>query len=92
MKIVNLVKTTLLLLTFGIGVAAHSDETTLEKAELSKNQLVDGVKKSFRKTKDKTCKMFDGKLKCAAKKLKNNAKNMSDKIGTDAKELKSKLD
>jgi gas vesicle protein len=39
------------------------------------------VKKAVRNTKDKTCELVNGKLECAAKKMKHKAENAADNLG-----------
>lgn len=55
-------------------------------------KTTDKVKSTYRDAKDKVCEMIDGKMKCVAKKIKNKALNMADKLETDATELKNKVD
>ena len=38
------------------------------------------VKKGVRSAKDKTCEMVNGKMECAAKKLKHKAQNVGDEV------------
>ena len=75
-----------------LGSTSYAEETKTEKVEAAANKAVDSAKKSYRKMKSKACETIDGKLECDQEKLKNHAKNISDKIKTDTKELKNKID
>lgn len=50
------------------------------------------VKKAIRKADDKVCEMFNGKLKCVAKRVKHAVENAKDSISADSNELKSKVE
>lgn len=39
-----------------------------------------GVKKGYRAAKDKTCEVVNGKMECAAKKVKHKVQNAGDEI------------
>ena len=67
----------------GFAFPLHSfaaDDTVGEKAEEAAKDTGRAVKKGARKVKDKTCEMVNGKMDCAAKKLKHKAQNVGDKI------------
>jgi ElaB/YqjD/DUF883 family membrane-anchored ribosome-binding protein len=51
-------------------------ETTKEAYQDTKKV----VKKGYRKAKDKTCEMINGKMECAVQKAKNAVKNVGDEI------------
>ena len=57
-----------------------ADDTVGEKVEEAAKDTGRAVKKSARKVKDKSCEMVNGKMECAAKKAKNSARNMGDKV------------
>ncbi len=71
--------------------SAHAEETVTEKIETGSNKAADAVKKTYRSAKDKTCEMVNGKMDCAAKKLKHKAQNAADKVGTKATEVKNEV-
>lgn len=57
-----------------------ADDTVGEKVEEAANDTGRAIKKTARKAKNKTCEMVNGKMECAAKKVKNSAKNVGDKV------------
>ena len=63
-----------------------------ETVEIKAEKIQNAVKKTYRKADDKVCEMFNGKLKCVAKKVKHSVENAADSISTDAKDLKNKVD
>ncbi len=78
-------------LVMGIGFGAFAEETVTEKVETGANKVSDSVKKGYRTVKDKTCEMVNGKMECAAKKLKHKGQNMMDKAGTTGTEIKNEV-
>jgi hypothetical protein len=78
--------------TLNLFASAYAEETPVEKLETQKNTAVDAVKRSYRDTNDKACKMVHGKLECLEKKVINKTKNGTDKLETKATELKNKTD
>jgi hypothetical protein len=44
-----------------------------------------GTRKAVRSAKDKTCELVNGKVECAAKKLKHKAQNTSEEVGDSLK-------
>ncbi len=74
------------------GMSTYAEETTAEKLETSANKTTDNVKSTYRKAKDKTCKMVNGEMKCFKNKIKNKFKNLKDKSDTEATEIKNKID
>ena len=75
-----------------LGLSTYAEETIVEKIETGSNKTVDSVKKTYRKAKDKTCEMINGKMKCVEKKIKNKIENLKDKAETESKEIKNKID
>jgi len=71
------------------GMSVHAEVTATEKIETSADKAGDSVKKAYRKVKDKTCEMVNGKMECVAKKIKHKAKNAADAIETKATEIKN---
>jgi hypothetical protein len=59
---------------------ALADDTVKEKAEEAASDTKRASKKAIRTVKDKTCKMINGKMECAAKKVKNVILDGTDKI------------
>ncbi|MBC7428574.1 MAG: hypothetical protein H7336_08190 [Bacteriovorax sp.] len=59
---------------------SHADETVKEKATEMGNDTTRAVRKGVRKVKDETCKMVNGKMECAAKKVKHKMQNAGDKV------------
>jgi len=88
----KLISVLVLAMTLGTASMSHAEETTLEKAQTVGNESVDGVKKGYRKAKNKACETINGKLECAGKKVKNGAKNLGDKAETTAEEVENKVD
>ena len=73
--------------TFLIGVytnnIAYADEnatTTKGKVKEIANDGARATKKTGRKIEDKTCEMINGKMKCAAKKVKHEIQNAADNV------------
>ena len=56
------------------AVRAFAEEAVKEAA----SDTAKATKKGVRKIKDKTCKMVNGELECAAKKVKHKVENASD--------------
>jgi hypothetical protein len=80
------------LMAFGVISILRAEETPMEKAETVKNEAVDSTKKIYGASKDKVCEMVNGKMECLEKKLKNRARNLSDRSKTKMKQLKNKAD
>ena len=59
---------------------ALADDTVKEKVEEVSNDSKRATKKAVRDIKDKTCKMINGKMECAAKKVKNVILDGADKV------------
>jgi hypothetical protein len=59
---------------------ALADDTVKEKVEEVANDSKRATKKAVRDVKDKTCKMINGKMECAAKKVKNAVLDGADKV------------
>lgn len=74
-----------------LSFSAQAEETVTEKIETSANKTADAVKKTYRSAKDKTCEMVNGKMECAAKKLKHTGQNAMDKVETKATEVKNEV-
>lgn len=68
---------------FSIGIASEvmSEDTTFKQKvnEVSKD-TERGTKKVIRKVKDETCNMINGKMECAAKKVKHSIQNGADNV------------
>lgn len=59
---------------------AYADETVKEKAKETMNDAKRGAKKAARAAEDKTCELVNGKMECAAKKVKHSIQNGADKV------------
>ena len=68
-------------LAFAFGSAAHANEPNIGKDIKEATQDAGKhIKKGARKVKDETCEMVNGKMECAAKKLKHKVKNGADEV------------
>ncbi len=92
LKNINLLKTYLSIVVFCTLNLAFAEETTMEKAETGVNQAADSVKDTYREAKEKGCEMVNGKMECAAKKLKHKGQKLKDKVDTKATDIKNKVD
>ena len=79
------------ILSLCLAFTAQAEETVTEKIETQANKTTDAVKKTYRSAKDKTCEMVNGKMECAAKKLKHKGQNAMDKVETKATEVKNEV-
>lgn len=79
------------ILCLGVVFNAQAEETVTEKIETQGNKTADAVKKTYRSAKDKTCEMVNGKMECAAKKLKHTGQNAMDKVETKSTEVKNEV-
>jgi uncharacterized protein YjbJ (UPF0337 family) len=52
------------------------------------SEINDTAKKATRKIKDETCEIFDGKVKCVAKKIQHKAENLKDSVKDKTQEVK----
>ena len=57
-----------------------SGESKAEKAGEIAHDAKKNTKKAVRKVKDKTCTMVNGKMECAAKRIKHKAENAADEV------------
>lgn len=67
-------------LTLGLSAAYAAEKTVKEEAKETWNDTKRGTKKAVREVKDKTCEMVNGKMECAAKKVKHSIQNGTDKV------------
>lgn len=65
---------------FTINLSARADDTMKEKASEAANDTGRAAKKAGRAVKDKTCEMVNGKMECAAKKVKHSIQNGADNV------------
>lgn len=86
------VATAVMTLAFSFGLKALTEESGLEKAETTKNKVVDSVKSTYRKVDDKICETVNGKINCVPKKIKNRIKNTSDRVKTNTTDVINKAD
>ncbi len=80
------------LMAYGTIGILRAEETKLERAETVKNESIDSTKRTYRTAKDKACEMVNGKMECLGKKMKNRARNLSDRSKTKMKQMKNKAD
>ena len=70
----------LLLVLSLMSLNALADETIKDKAEELGNDTKRSVKKTTRTVKDKTCEYVNGKMECAAQRVKQSMENVGDKV------------
>ncbi len=74
----------MIVVTAFIGLAgmrhSYGDETVKQKMEEVGNDTRRGTQKAYRKVKDETCEMINGKMECTAKKVKHSIQNAADNI------------
>lgn len=87
----NTLKVALLVTALAFSPVAFAEETTLEKAEVLKNETLDSTKEVYRNAQDEMCQLQDGKMKCFGRKMKHKAESLYDKTKTKAKEMKNKI-
>lgn len=76
-------KTKILLLTlsiFALANFAQADQTLKAKAKEAGNDAARATKQGVREVKDKTCEMVNGKMECAAQKVKHKVQQGADKV------------
>ena len=79
-------KSTLMLITLALAffsfAALGESDTTKAKEETKQawSNTKKLVRKKTRAAKDETCHLVNGKMECAAKKLKHNAENLGDEL------------
>mgnify|MGYP003394136389 CR=1 FL=1 len=71
---------------------SRADETIIEKAEATKNKVVNTAKETYKSANDKGCEIINGKKKCAPKKLRHKIENETDGVTAKTKELINKVD
>lgn len=90
MKASKIVFPIILATSFGFCTFAFGEESTTDKVNIMADRTSDATKRNYRAVKDKLCKIVDGKIQCAGKKMKNSMLNATDKAKTDAKEALDK--
>lgn len=70
------------------GAAERTGEAVHEVGSDTKK----AVKKTWRKAKDATCEMVNGKMECAAQKAKHTLQNAGDEVSDKADDVKKKVD
>lgn len=63
-----------------MSVSAFADQSVKEKAKEAGNDASRSVKKGTREVKDKACELVNGKMECAAQKVKHSLQNAGDKV------------
>ncbi len=66
----------------GLIISSRSiaDEAIKSQAKETSNDIARGTKKAGRAVKEKTCELVNGKMECAAQKLKHGVQNTADKV------------
>lgn len=84
MKFVSKVLPIAILTFAGISIInvnnAMSEESLTEKTKELGRDAKRGTNKAVRKVKDETCEMVNGKMECAAKKVKHSIQNTADDV------------
>lgn len=83
------------LMILGMAFAAPIAHANDDKGTTMKEDIKEGardvkknVKKGARAVSDKTCEMVNGKMECAAKKLKHKAQNGMDEVKDKVDDVK----
>jgi uncharacterized coiled-coil DUF342 family protein len=92
MRYKNIVASGLLAASLGLSFTAGANESAGEKATAETNKSVDSAKETYRNAKNEICELVNGKMHCAAKKMKSKMRTAADKTKTKAKEVKNKVD
>lgn len=75
-----------------LNLTAFAEEPTLgQKVDQQTNKASDAIKKTARKIDDKVCETVNGKIECAAKKVKHSIQNTTDSVATKATEIKNEV-
>lgn len=80
MKILSVALSTFAIINFAHVKPAFSEETIVEKSKELGRDIQRGAKQAARKVKDETCELTNGKMECAAQKVKHSIQNTADKI------------
>lgn len=73
--------------SFMAGLSTAAAETVGEKASEVGHDMKKETKKAYRKVKDKTCEMVNGKMECAAKKVKHKVQNGMDEVSDKVEDV-----
>lgn len=73
-------RTLLIVFSFIITSHAMANDSLKTKANEAMNDTKRGVQKAGRAVKDKTCEMINGKMECAAQKVKHSIQNTADSL------------
>ena len=92
MKYKSLVASGFIAASLAFSFNAGATESAGEKATAEKNKAVDSTKETYRNAKNEICELVNGKMHCAARKVKNKMRTAADKTKTKAKEVKNKVD
>lgn len=69
-------------------LAADSSPSVAESTKETAKDAKKTVRKGVRKAKDKTCELVNGKMECAAKKLKHGVENVGDEVSDKVDDIK----
>jgi hypothetical protein len=78
-------------ISLGFVGSSLAEETVTEKAGEVASDTGKVVKKGYRAAKDKTCHLVNGKMECAAQKVKHGAQNASDEVMDKTDDVKKKI-
>lgn len=67
-------------LAFSFGSVVHAETSIGKDVKEATQDAGKAVKKGVRKVKDETCEMVNGKMECAAKKVKHKIQNGVDEV------------
>lgn len=63
-----------------VGSSCNKDNTVKQEMNEAGRDISRGTSKTVREVKDQTCEMVNGKMECAAKKVKHSIQNTTDNI------------
>lgn len=81
------IATAVVALALSFDLKTLVEESPIEKAETSKDKVVDSAKSTYRKVDDKICETVNGKINCVSKRIRNAIKDTSDKIKANATDV-----
>lgn len=62
------------------ATSVNAEETVSEQVKEGAQDLKKNTKKTYRKVKDKTCEMVNGKLECVGKKMMHKTEDIKDEV------------
>lgn len=73
-------KTMILAALLMAAPAMANEPTAKEQVVEAGKDVKKGAKKAWNKVKDETCTLVNGKMECAAKKMKHKAENLGNEV------------